>query len=48
MEKIEEGIIIPKYIPSVDNQADIFTKALQEKLFVPLVKLVLGENITEV
>jgi hypothetical protein len=44
MEKIEQGIIIPKYIPSVDNQADIFTKALVERLFSPLVQFVLGEK----
>jgi len=42
MEKIEQGIVSVKYIPSVENQADIFTKALSQKLFVPLVNLVMG------
>jgi hypothetical protein len=48
VEKVEQGVISPKYIPSTQNEADIFTKALVERLYAPLVEGVMGERKNQI
>ena len=42
VERVDNREIALRWIPSSENEADIFTKALNERAFVPLVKKVMG------
>jgi hypothetical protein len=42
VERIDHRDITLRWIPSKENEADVFTKALDERLFTPLAKRILG------
>jgi hypothetical protein len=44
VENIDNGIVTPQWINTKDNQADLFTKALDVKSFTPLVIRVMGHG----